>query len=704
MTIQCPACLSDNSDNSNNCRVCGYPIDNQTKSSPTNLGIYLRNGVFLKKATYRIDKFLGEGGFGITYQGLFVNKNIPIAIKEFWPEKAARQNSLIIWPNKISLKERQEQIKKFKLEAEIQKECVHLNIPKIYDFFEENNTAYIIMEYIEGETLYSLLKKQKKFTEATLLPYILQIIDALKIVHKHNFLHRDIKPDNVIVNPSSQQISLIDFGSTKEFLAGQTGDMTRVLTPGYAPPEQYIYSAKRHKATDIYALCASIYELLTNQLPIESLERLNAISHQLPDPLIPPRQIVPEISPKIEKIILTGMKIKVEERFQNVDQLLTALQGKFISPLHQQAQQLVKQNKLNEAIKLYQKCLQQEPDNGEAAVELALIQIHFNPTQAEKDAENALKLKPEDGRIYGLLGLIKCRQNKWSEAIIFLKKAAHLAPQQPWIQANLAWSLAKSEYWTEAEQSVNQALKLNNNCVFSLGLQGWIKSKQQDYKSALRYSTQAIFTCKNSLSLSSQEMQKWIYPHLIYALKQAVASQEARDIERRIEEFISQLPNNSYAWGLKAWQESKQNNWQVALLTFEKAFHCDNQSYWALINQAIILEYLNHIPEAMTIYQKVSDQFPDNALSWFRLGTLVASIYNEWKEAKTYLQQALSINPQYPEAYHNLAWVLLNIEDDNTSQEVIFNYQQAVYYYEQQNKAHFAQMIRQKFKNIGFNL
>jgi serine/threonine protein kinase len=703
MNIQCPACLNDNPNNSNHCGVCGYQINQLKSGNKNHSGIYLNNGILLKNGIYQIENILAEGGFGITYKGKFISKNIPVTIKELWPEKAARQDNQIIWPNKINVKQQQEQINKFKLEAQNQRKCSHPNIPKIYDFFLENNTAYIVMEYIEGKTLYSILKSEGKFTEARLKPYILQIIDALRIIHNNNFLHRDIKPDNIILDENNHKISLIDFGSTKEFIAGQTGDMTRVLTPGYAPSEQYIYSAKRDKATDIYALCSSLYELLTNKLPIESLDRLNAISNHHPDPLIPPRQIVPEISLKMERIILTGMKIKVEERFQNVDELLRALQGKFISPLHQKAQELVKQNNLNQAIKTYQKCLQQEPENGEAAVELALVQIYINPTQTEIDAETAIKLQPQDGRSYGILGLIKCRQKNWQEAVILLKKAANLAPQEAWIQANLAWALGKCCHWSEATKAVNQALELNNNCAFSLGLQAWININQGEYKQAVKPASQAIFKSKNNISPISQEIKKWVYPYLIFTLDQAVVTQEATDIDRRIKEFINQFPNGSYAWGLKGWKQAKNQDWNQALLTFQKADNCPEIFSWILLNHAIVLEHLNKIPEAIKIYTEVSLKFPDNALCFFRLGTLTAQNH-QWQQAKKYLEKAIAFNPNYPEAYHNLAWVILKLSDCNSAQEILTNYQQAVKYYQQQNKNYFAKNIQKSFQNIGFNL
>ncbi|MGB3639819.1 MAG: FHA domain-containing protein, partial [Rivularia sp. (in: cyanobacteria)] len=144
--------------------------------------------------------------------------------------------------------------------------------------------------------------------------------EALRVIHATNLLHRDIKPENIIVDCHDRAI-LIDFGATKEFIAGQTRQMSATLTPGYAPLEQYSYRSKRWAATDLYALCASMYELLTGKLPASATERA------LSESLIPPRQLAPQIDPLLEEVILTGMKMRVEERFHTADELLKVLTG-----------------------------------------------------------------------------------------------------------------------------------------------------------------------------------------------------------------------------------------------------------------------------------------------------------------------------------------------------------------------------------------
>jgi len=309
MSQTCPYCFAENSDLAIACIQCGSSFVATS---------HLSSGLFLHQKHYQIERVIGEGGFGITYKGRDLAKSRIVAIKENWPERATRQGTTVIWHHSVTPKNRQVQLEKFATEAQYLAKCVHPNIVQVYDWFEENNTAYVVMEFLSGKTLSTVIAEEGPLSPDRVKRYFLQMAHTLRVIHSINLLHRDIKPDNIILNEGDRPI-LIDFGATKEFIAGQTRQMSVTLTPGYAPLEQYSYRGKRWPATDIYALCASMYELLTGQLPPPAVERVTT------DTLIPPGEWVSGLDPRLEAVILQGLKIRVEERFQTVDELIAAI-------------------------------------------------------------------------------------------------------------------------------------------------------------------------------------------------------------------------------------------------------------------------------------------------------------------------------------------------------------------------------------------
>ncbi|XHL94227.1 MAG: FHA domain-containing serine/threonine-protein kinase [Microcoleus anatoxicus] len=322
-SITCPACITENSESASFCTACGSSLTSASTISSSS--DHLPAGTLLKQGHYQIEKTLGEGGFGITYKATDLTSSVNVAIKELWPYKAIRQGTSISWPDAITLQSKQQQLSNFQIEAHYLSKCVHPNIAKVYDWFEENNTAYIVMELISGKSLYQILQDDQPLLEERVKRYMIQIAEGLKVVHSHNLLHRGIKPDNILIDDRDRAV-LIDFGEAREFIPGITSKMDVTLTPGYAPLEQYSYNAKRWPATDIYALCASMYELLTGQLPAGATDRIPS------ETLVPPRQLRPDLSPFIEQIILTGMRMKVEERFQTADELIKVLRGSSVTP------------------------------------------------------------------------------------------------------------------------------------------------------------------------------------------------------------------------------------------------------------------------------------------------------------------------------------------------------------------------------------
>lgn len=694
MSILCPSCVNDNPTGTQVCIYCGSVI------APTGSSIsflHLPAGSILKQGQYQVEEVLGEGGFGITYKGVYLGNGAPVAIKELWPEKGSRQGNKIMWPNSITPQQKFQQLSKFKLEASHQQKCHHPNIAKVYDWFDENETCYIVMEFITGKSLFRIFQEEGILNEDRVKKYFISITEALKLVHQNQFLHRDIKPDNIIIDLQDRAV-LIDFGAAREFISGQTGEMTRMLTPGYAPYEQYSQNSKRYPATDFYALFASIYEVLTKELPAEATDRASALlTGVAPDPLIAPRQLNPQISELMERAILIGMRVRVEERFQTADEALEALNGKLISPLQRKAQEFVKQGQLLDAAQAYQKCLSSEPNNAEATIELALVEIYLDNDRAEIAAENAVRLKPDDARGYGVLGLVYCRTNNWQPALQQLQQAAQLAPQFAWIQANLAWALGKNGNWPQAESAITNALNIDSNCTFSLGIQAWIAFNQQQYKPAIRAATQAIAKSKQNPSSDSTQLQYWVYPYLITALDRA----QSTDVERRIQDCLTQIPTHAFVWGLKGLNAAQQSDWNNAASCFQQVMNSSHTPAWTLLNAAVTYEHIGDRSAAIQTYKTYVQKYTGDFFIYYRVGTLLAQL-GKWEEAKTCLENVIELKHDCPEVDHNLGWVLLNLKTPDgqvqNSREILSTYRRAIALYTQQNKVHQVQIIQRAFK------
>jgi len=701
MTILCPACLIENTPGLLTCSVCGYDLSDSDDSNGL-LSIFplaLLPDSYLKQGAYQVEEPLGQGGFGIAYRVCRVADRQTLVIKEFFPERSSRQGNKIIWPANIPPKDRKEYIQAFFLEYHnLSRCCPYPNIVQSYEWFEENNTGYIVLELVPGDTLEKVLKKDKKLSEDKVKRYFIQIANALKVVHQNKLLHRDIKPENIIINPQDEAV-LIDFGNAREYIAGKTQSMTAIATVGYAPLEQLTSYAKRSPSIDFYAVCATMYELLTGQLPASSTDRVHE------DKLIPPRSLVPSISPQMNEILLTGLKMRAEDRFQTADELISALQGNFISPALCRARKFANQRNFPEAIKAYQGCLQGDLHNISAIVELAMILVYFNEKEAENIAIEAIKIDVNDGRIYGVLGLIYCRRGDWSDALSTLKKAIIISPKESWIQSNLAWAAGKNGDWELARKSIKIALELDNNSPFILGIQAWIAFHDKDWRSVIRFARPAIFKAKQLEY--SKNLYSWIYPYLVISLGKIVTSQHSTDVERCLEEYMDQIPSNPLTFGLIAWEKVKKNQLQEALVYFKEANQYRPMVDWILFNEAILQEKSGNISEAIKVYEICLSNFIDSAFVYLRCGTLSAKNKN-FQQAKLYLEKALVLKQNNPEIYHNLGWVLLslNIENDVTeyNQEIILYYKKSILLYEQIGKTHFSQSIKQAFHKAGIIL
>jgi formylglycine-generating enzyme required for sulfatase activity/serine/threonine protein kinase len=265
----------------------------------------LQSGYILRE--YRIEKLLGEGGFGLTYLAFDTNLDKRVAIKEYMPsEHAVRKSDLQIVPkSESSEKVYSWGLNAFLNEAKTLAKFEDSNIVRVYRFFKANGTAYIVMEYCEGGCLIDRVSKNKHMDETELLKIMSAIVHGLQQVHNDGILHRDIKPDNIMFRQNGTPV-LIDFGAARQAIGNKSRKVTTIITPGYAPLEQYSSKGSIGPWSDIYSLAAVAYLCLTGDKPPDIMNRLH-------DDTIIKLSKNSNSSPFLKSIDL-GLELQVEER------------------------------------------------------------------------------------------------------------------------------------------------------------------------------------------------------------------------------------------------------------------------------------------------------------------------------------------------------------------------------------------------------
>ena len=240
---------------------------------------------------YEIDSFLGQGGFGITYLARDTNLDQLVAIKEFLPQElVVRESDDSVHPITDGHSDTFGWgLSRFLNEARTLAKFRHPNIVRVHSVFEANNTAYMVMEYEHGRSLEDALKFRKIEGEAKLKAMLWPLLDGVELMHGSGFIHRDIKPGNIFLREDATPV-LLDFGSARLAIGGQTRTLTTLVSPGYAPFEQYESTdegGRQGPWTDIYSLGATLYFAVTGKGPPDALARANALLQNRPDPLIP---------------------------------------------------------------------------------------------------------------------------------------------------------------------------------------------------------------------------------------------------------------------------------------------------------------------------------------------------------------------------------------------------------------------------------
>lgn len=309
----CFGCFSEKSGDGP-CPVCGF--DEAAYDHPY---VALPTGTILN-GRYVTGKVLGVGGFGITYLGFDLTLEIRVAIKEFMPQGVATRTTDGYTMTVMSRREEEN----FKAGAErflseartIAKLNRSENIVYVQNYFSENNTAYFVMDYVDGESLRSYVdKKGGRISFGEAISLLRPVMTALCDVHAQNLIHRDISPDNIFITKDGKS-KLLDFGAARQ--AGGNS-MSVILKRGYAPEEQYSTRGNQGAWTDVYAMAATIYDCITGELPPDSIERVTE------DTLVPASEKGADVSPAEDAALMKALSLHAQDRFQSMGEFLSAI-------------------------------------------------------------------------------------------------------------------------------------------------------------------------------------------------------------------------------------------------------------------------------------------------------------------------------------------------------------------------------------------
>lgn len=325
------------------CPHCGY-VD----GSPPAEAYHLTPGEILNHK-YIVGTAIDSGGFGIIYRAWDAQMEQVVAIKEYFPNgvvsRVPGQNDVIVYSGK-NREVFRKGVDRFLVEARNMAEFSQPDIVALYDYFEENNTAYIVMEYLDGVSFKEYLKERGgQIPSEEVVDITLHVLAALEEIHSHHIIHRDISPDNIFLC-SNHRVKVIDFGAARFSSGEESSNFSTIVKPGYAPAEQYRTKSRQGSFTDLYALGACMYQAATGEKPQESLARA------MHDDLRPPKELNPEVPEYLSDIIMKAMAMDEDERFQSSEEFMKALKGHQIAKTPAKKKPKKKKEKGNSVLKM----------------------------------------------------------------------------------------------------------------------------------------------------------------------------------------------------------------------------------------------------------------------------------------------------------------------------------------------------------------
>ncbi len=642
----------------------------------------------LLNGRYQLDTRIGQGGMGAVYKAIDTRfNNRPIAIKEM--SKAGLSDSRI-----------EEAENAFEHEARLLADLLHPNLPRIYDHFSENERSYLVMDFIEGQTLEEYLEQAGggPLPLEQVIDWGGQLCDVLSYLHNHQppIIFRDLKPSNVMIS-SSGHVFLIDFGIARIFKPGQSHDTVALGSPGYAAPEQYGKTQSTPRS-DIYSLGALIHCLLTGTDPSEQpffFRPASQLNHGVPTQLETLLQQMLEMDterrPANAQDVLKILRQVDQQRIsgilsqptpQNTPPVSTSTSVSVIPDTHrllQNAYQLYTQKRTREALAAYDQALQTDTLNPQAWQGRGLTQASSGQhAEALKSFERALQLDPSlvtslngKGTALNLLhrnqealevfdravilepdnaiswngkGAVLSALGQNEQALTAFDVAVHFDPRMALAWSNKALVLRLLKRYSEALQASEQALTYDQNMVSYWNSKGLILYEMGRFKEALHAFQEALNRDAN-------------YAPAFYSIGNVYyAQQKLKSALDNYDRTLQRDPKFVKAWNKRGIVLGDMGRLGPALDSYEQALRIDPRYAPAWNGKAGILLQMEHAQEALDAYDRALRLNP-NALAWNGKGNAHYQLHDYLRALQAY-DQALRFNSRMVSALHNKSLVL----------------------------------------------
>ena len=599
----------------------------------------------LQDGKYVIEKELDQGGFGITYL-VKRDDGQKFVVKTLNDDMQKSSNFSKYQQNFVN-------------EALRLARCSHPNIVRVEELIQERNLWGIVMEYVEGETLANLVKREGLLSQDRALRYIQQVGDALVAVHQNGFLHQDVKPQNIMVRDSCDEAVLIDFGIAREFEQDKTQSHTQFLSRYFAPIEQYDKRAKRGAYTDVYALAGTLYYLVTGEYPIAAPNRAVGMELELPS------EYNSDLDDWLEVAILKGLEIKPSDRPQSIqdwlDLLIAGRNNQECQKLLDIAEELGENDDLEEALVYYQKAFQLQPNSYDVCVKFGeFLKRLKKHEEAIVFYDRAIQINPDADESWCELGYIQLwNLHKIEEAINSFDQAIKINPDDEFTWIYRGSALEQLSRNKEALDSYNYAIKINPDNEFTWKYKGEVLKK-------LGKKEESIDAYNHYLKLASNRCpyttsQAWYERGSL--LWEIGKEEEAIESYDRALELCSDDENLWFDKGFALWFDRGFALWmldrnEAAISDFDQALRINDQNHrtWHYRGRAmadmgqhkLAIESYDKALKLETSYYKV---WYYSAISLYELG--------ESKKALTSINKAIKANSK-DRHYWNYKGIILD--------------------------------------------